>query len=579
MGNNRTVLLSAALVFCAALGAHAPELSASLLWDDAQFIGDNSFAASCSNMGAALNPVHLIKVLPAPFSARPLVNVSLIADACSAAGPYGMRLTSLLFHAFNSALLFFLLLALSASVPASLFGALVLAVHPAAAEAVNIISFRSHLLGFFFFISALFFSLVNGRKAALPLAAAAAGCYFLALMSVETAFVLPAAALLTVYFDSGKDGLKRTGPLFAALALVAVFYLWFRVPRSGYDIPGVSTPGISAASFLYPASIFPKGFAAPDHILTMPAWRAVYSDTAANLFTMARVTLDYASALVLPLGLSPDYSPRVITTLRQGFAPLAGCLLFLAGVFSLYLRKRLAGLGLLLTFTCLLPALNLWPIYNIRADRYLYLPLAGFCLACAAGFKYCLAGGRKRRVLAALALLWVSALSAITLRRAPEFRNDLALFSAAVKQEPAAARARANLAAAWLRAGNCREAAAEAAQAAALDPANPQLRLRLAFTLASCGRGGEALKEADEALRVSPGNAAALYLSGLLRLNIDRRGAIDRLRQADAAAPASREAFLTLFLVEKKDPAALGPRDREALSRLKKFYSGAGLLF
>ena len=294
---------------------------------------------------------------------------------------------------------------------------------------------------------------------------------------------------------------------------------------------------------------------------------------------MSGVALNYLAALVLPLALSPDYSPPVITSLRGGLPAAAGCALFLAGGIFLYSRKRLAGLGLLLVFTALLPALNLWPLYNIRADRYLYLPLAGFALAAAAGFRYCLSGGSKRRAAAALALLWLVLLAVLTVSRAPDFRDDLNFFSAAVKREPGAARAHANLAAALLRAGNCSGAVEQAAQAAALAPATPQLRLRFAFTLASCGRAGEAQAAADKALKDSPGSAAALYLSGLLRLKTDRRGALALLRRADAAAPQNREAFLTLFLAEKKDPAALGPRDREELFLLKKFYAGAGLLF
>lgn len=578
-GNYRTALLSAALVFCAALAVHAPALSPNLLWDDARYIGGNAFIADCSSLGTVLNPVNLVKVLPVPLSARPLVNASLIADACAGSGPYGMRVTSLLLHAFNAALLFALLLALSGSVPASLFGALVLAVHPAAAEAVNVLSFRSHLLGFFFFVAALAFAVLNGRKAGLARAATGAACCFLALMSVETALVLPAAALLAVYFDSGREGLKRSLPLFAALAAVAVFYLWFRAPRSGYAIAGVASPGITAPSLLYPAYLFPGGTAAPAQEFTAPAWRAVYGTASANLFTMANVALSYLAALVLPLGLSPDYSPPVITSLRGGLPAAAGCALFLAGGIFLYSRKRLAGLGLLLVFTALLPALNFWPVYNLRADRYLYLPLAGFALAAAAGFRYCLAGGGKRRAAAALALLWLALLAAVTVRRAPDFRDDLHFFSAAVKREPGAARAHANLAAAWMREGNLPAAAAEAGRAAALDPANPQLRLRFAYTLAAGGRAGEALAEADKALKGAPGSAAALYLSGLLRLKTDRPGALALLRRADAAAPQNREAFLTLFLAEKKDPAALGPRDREQFYLLKKFYAGSGLLF
>jgi len=572
------VLLCAALAFCAALAAHAPALSGTLLWDDTAFIGSNAFVSDCSNLRTVLNPVNLIKILPVPMSARPLVNASLLADACSGAGPGGMRLTNLLLHAFNAALLFALLFLLSGSAPAALFGAVVFAVHPAAAEAVNIITFRAHLLGFFFFISGLLCALFYGRGAGRPAAAASAACYFLALMSAETALVLPAAALLAVYFDTGRGGLKRTLPLLGVMAAVALFYLWFRVPRSGYAIAGVSAPGIAGASAFYPRVLLPETSGGRAFALTLTPWRAVYADPAANLYTMTRVTLDYLGALVLPLRLSPDYSPEVITTLKRGLPPVLGVVGVLVSGIYFFSRKRLSGLGLLIIFTGLLPALNIWPIYNLKADRYLYLPLAGFSLAAAAGLRYVLAGS-GRRVLLVPALAWLALLGGLTLRRAPEFRDDLALFSAAVRRQPAAPRARVNLSAAYLRLGDCAGAGREAAAAAGLDAANPQLRLRLAFTLAYCGSKEQALKETLTALAAVPGEADALYLAGLLKLKTDRAQALALLRRAAAAAPDRREALLTLYMAEKKKPAALGPRDRRDLADLKDFYRRAGLLF
>ncbi len=573
-----SVLLCAALAFCAAVAAHAPALSDNLLWDDAAFVGGNSFVSGCPNLRIALNPVNLIKVLPVPMSARPLVNASLIADACAGAGPAGMRLTNLLLHAFNAALLFALLLLFSGSAPAALFGAVIFAIHPVAAEAVNIITFRSHLLGFFFFISGLLSALFYGRGAGHPTAAAAAACYFLALMSAETAIILPAAALPAVYFDSGRNGLKRMLPLIVVMAAVALFYLWFRAPRSGYAIAGVAAPGISGASAFYPQALLPDAAGGWTYGLTFTPWRAVYADPVANLYTMSRITLDYLAALALPLRLSSDYSPEVIVSLRRGILPLLGCLAFLWSGIFLLVKKRLSGLGLLFIFVGLLPALNIWPVYNIKADRYLYLPLAGFSLAATAGFRYCLAGG-KRRILAALALLWLASLGGLSLRRAPEFHNDLSLFSAAVKRQPAAPRARTNLASAYLRRGDCAGAASEATAAAGLDAANPQLRLRLAFTLAWCGRRDEALKEAEMALKTAPGEADAMYLAGLLRLKTDRRQAMVLLRRAATATPDRREIFLTLFMAEKKNPATLGPQDRRNLAALRDFYRRSKLFF
>lgn len=571
----RLYLLLTAAVFAAALALYLPSAPEELLWDDAGLIANNPFISDCANLGTALDPANLLRVLPVPMSARPLVNASLLTDTCSGGGVKGMRLTNVLLHAFNGALLFLLLLALSGSAPAAFFGALVFAVHPAVAEVVNIITFRSHLLGFFFFTAGLLFSVLFARKpGALP-GLAAALAYFLAVMSVETPVVLPAAALLTVYFDAGKEGLKRGAPLLLGLLLVGTFYLWFRAPRSGYDLPGSATAGIAGPSLLYPAALLPADAPRPESFNVPPPWRELYSNRTANLFTMSAVTLDYFRALAFPSGLSADYNPAVIRSFWPGVPPLAGCLAALGGSWLLFRRRNLSGLALLLVFTALLPALNILPVYNIRADRYLYLPLAGFALLAAAGFRLACGESPRRRLFPlAAGGVYLAGLCAVSVLRAAEFRSDLTLFSAVVARDPGVPRAQANLAAALLRKGDCVKAAEHSRAAFALDPGSRQLRLRLAYTLAWCGGG-----ESSLLLKDFPGDPDALFLSGLLSLKSDRARAASLFRAALEAAPRRRLFYLTLLLAEKKDPAGLDARDRENLAELRKSLGDAGLLF
>ncbi|HCC48034.1 MAG TPA: hypothetical protein DEQ38_07980 [Elusimicrobia bacterium] len=567
----RLYLLLAALAACAALAAHLPFLSGGLLWDDEQFLAKNSFVTDCANLGTALNPVNLVKVLPVPMSARPAVSASLIADACAGLGPRGMKATNALVHACSAALLFFLLFLLTGSAAGALFGALAFALHPAAAEAVHVITFRSHLLGFFFFCAGLLSALFYARRPSLLTGAAAAASYLLAVLSVETPVIMPAAALLAVFYDSGRAGVKRAAPLFLALVLAGGFYLWFRAPRAGYTLPRTA-PGIAAPSALYPAALLPPPELPRQAWALLPPWREIYTNPAARLYTMSGIALGYLRELALPYGLAADYNPEVIKTFSRGALPLAACLAALAGSALLFYRRRTAGLALLLIFTALLPALNLWPLYNIKADRYLYLPLAGFALLCAALFRGILPP-RRGALPAAAACLWLLWLGAETLRRGPEFRDNLSLFSAAAARSPSSPRAQANLAAARLRAGDCAGALGPSRQALALDPDAQTLRLRLAYTLAWCGSAAEV----PALLRSYPPDADSLFLSGLVLLKKDRPRAAALLRSALEASPGRREFYLALLLAEKKKPA--DPRDREDLARLKAALAAAGLLF
>jgi len=568
------LLLWAVIPALAALAAHAPGLSGNFLWDDAALVESNPFVADCANLGPALSLSNLFNVLPVPMSARPVVNASLIADSCAGGGARAMRLTNLLFHCANSVLVFLLALTFSGAAPASAAAALLFAVHPAAAEAVQIVVFRAHLLGFFFFACALLASVYYARRPALLSAAAAAGTALLGMLSVETAAVLPAAAAAAVYYDSGRDGLRRASHLLAALLLALAFYAWFRAPRAGYDIAGASRPGISAASGLYPADLF-SGAAAPAAAALPPQWRSVYSAPLSNLYTMAAVAAGYARDAASPRRLSPDYNPEIVTGFGRAALPLLFSLCLLAASAGLLYQRRLSGLGLALFVITLLPALNLVPLYNLKADRYLYFPLAGAVLAAAALIRLTTARKEYWAPVAAAALL----LGAVTLKRAPVFRDDLAFFAEAVKSSPSSSRAKANLSAALLRSGDREGGAGMAAAALRLDPASPALRLRLAFALAAGGKSPEALAEAKAVLTAVPDEPGALYLAGLLTLRHDRAAGKALLERSLLAAPALEEARLTLALLDKKKARELSREDKIRLGELAGFYRSSGLFF
>jgi tetratricopeptide (TPR) repeat protein len=575
----RRILLGALLVFAAALALYAPFAPRELLWDDYYLVEHNAFAGDCANLGPAVNPLNLFRVLPVPMSARPVVNATLIADACAGGSIGGMHLTNSLLHAFNSVLVFLLILVLCGSGLPAFFGAMVFALHPASAETVHVITFRSHLLGFFFFTAGLTAVIFHSRKPNLLTAVMAAVCYLSAMLSVETAVVMPAAAFAAVYFESGKEGLGRIRPLMAALAFAAVFYLWFRIPRSGYAMPGVSSPGIPGFSFFYPKFLFPYAAHKTSQVSMVLPWRLIYENPVARLYTMSRVALDYLTAFPLPLYLNSDYNPPVITSAARGLWPLAANLAVTAAAVLLLVKRRLEGLGLALILITLLPVLNIWPIYNIKADRYLYLPLAGFAVVAAQIFVLITRAGRTPRFyLAGAAWLWAAALAFNSVGRIPDFRDNFSFFSAAVENGPSVPRARVNLAAMYMHSGNCPAALDQLGQATGTDSRNFQLKLLRAYALAKCGRRAEAAQEVDSIITKRPRWADALFLAGMLRLKSDSRAAKDFLQRALKADPDHPEARLTLMLAENRQSAGLGPADRRALKELKKYYRGIGLL-
>ena len=156
--------------------------------------------------------------------------------------------------------------------------------------------------------------------------------------------------------------------------------------------------------------------------------------------------------LSVPYPTSIQYDPRPFFTAT---ASGLGALVAVSGVAlaaGLRRGRNLPGLlGLVLLAVSLLPVLHLVPFGEVFADRFLYLASTGFCLTGA-----CLlftATHKPGPVRLALALVLLVALSALTLRKNPAFRNSIALWEDAVRSQPDSAFAHFQLAYFYRQAG------------------------------------------------------------------------------------------------------------------------------
>ncbi|MEM7165206.1 MAG: tetratricopeptide repeat protein [Planctomycetota bacterium] len=143
------------------------------------------------------------------------------------------------------------------------------------------------------------------------------------------------------------------------------------------------------------------------------------------------VSARYCGKLMLPWPLSADYSYPALVPTESLTAPLAltgGALWLLLGVATLVLllRGRAAAVACCLFGAALLPVSNvLFPIGTIFAERLLYMPSVGACLALA------LAATSLRkpnpRVVAAALVLIAGVGAVFSLLRIPQWRTELAL--------------------------------------------------------------------------------------------------------------------------------------------------------
>lgn len=553
-----------ALCAVAALGAllYANALDNPLVWDDHSFVAGQPFVQDCSNLLKLADPrYYLGRALPAVSAARPAWLGSVIADACLHGGaPAGYHITSLLWHLLAASLLMVLAWELARDPWAALGAGLLFVAHPLHTENVNIVTFRSDILALvFMLLSLLFFLYRRGRSGWRRTAclAASAASFGLALLAKEMAAVLPLLMLLCDRLFPGPAPRRRPGRrpwrVYAVLAAVLLCYLWFRMPRSGYNVLGHQ----DLFSSLRDKAGVPRlrserpGPAAFSHKPIAVPWQAVYESPKVRLLTMAGIMGDYLRLLLWPHPLQGDYSPRPV---RGWLAPgpilsALAWLGLLALAWSLRRRSPLAAFGLFWTPIALLPVSGLWLLLNPQAERYLYVPSTGIALAGAAALaglaRAKLPGARAAAASLAVSILVLYSLG--TVSRNLDYRDDASLHAATVAVDPGVARARFNLARSLHGQGRLAAAEDEYRQALRLWPEFSGWRGALAALLLDRNRPNEAAAELETALRRQPGEPAIHYFLGVAHWRAGRPAAAEaqfeealRLDPKDGAAAAAR---------------------------------------
>jgi tetratricopeptide (TPR) repeat protein len=397
---------SAALLAAVCALLYGMTLAAPLIYDDVTNVGGNPMWAlpGIQVIFALLSRDYFALTLERTY--QPLVTLFHFLTHES---QLSYRLAGLMLHALNGWLVLRLGLRLGQDRRAALLAALLFCAYPASTEAVNISSFKGHLLGFAFGLLALEAWLVYLEEGASRALAAAAVLYGAALISKETALAAGLLCALAWLCLSPRRE-RRTG-LFVLAAVSAAFlawrFLWLRPPP---DFPEV---------FRYsPAASL--------------AW--------------------YLRMLVWPWPLCLE------RTAGQGawvWAALAG---YAAAAWTL--RRRPRELWLLLwTGAASAPFLHFIAFANFSpvADRYLYLPAAGFCLL--------LAQITRRSALPVLCGVFL-AWSGVTATRNGLYRSERGLFAQTAACAPFNPRAQFLFGLACLRDGD--PAAGEAAFRSAL---------------------------------------------------------------------------------------------------------------
>jgi len=414
-----------------------------------------------------------------------------------------------LLHAANTLLLYFLVRRLASARLALAAGAL-FAIHPIHTEVVDWIAALPDLMVTTVALLAIFWL---ARSVDPPRGLRIAGhcvLYLLALLTKETGvMLLPLYAGFGFFYrERGWHEFRRNAPLYAGLAATFCVYLAMRWAALGNLAPGQQ-------AFFH---LTPLAFA----------------------LSVVVIGGQYLAALLFPINLSyfHIFHPTVAFTpaLAISFVALAA-----PAIAVFRFRTPLLAYGAFWIAATLAPAFNLTGVgQNVFAERYLYLPSAGFCWIAAWAWVR-LANYKPAWAMAAGALLLLGA-GAEVIARNRDWRDDFTLFQVSLRQAPtsgwlhnwmagacverrdvACAMEEEQLAVRYeprapsfhenlgniLLLTNPRAAVSEFEKLLALAPGRAESHSDLAIALEAAGEPDRAAAEYETVLRLQPGNQEA----------------------------------------------------------------------
>jgi Flp pilus assembly protein TadD len=496
---------------------YLPTLKYDFVWDDKTLIQENPDLD-------VRNPVELMGRSFAVVQAsgewqrnqyyRPLVSLSLWSDKrLWGLNPFGYHLTNVLLNVLAAVLVALLLSRMLPFFPA-LLGGLAFALHPMHVESVAFVAGRTDILmTVFLSVAALALVRYRNRPTRGLLAVTVLG-FTAALFAKEAAILFPLVALLYLGWPLKRERTGKRGhdaescPLLIVviLAVVALVYLVVR------------------------ASVL-KGY--------VPRWEDV--TLTQRLLLVVNAFGRYAFLAVVP------FLHRVIYPGPAQFAAFGWPTLFGIAAFGalLWLAVRfkgsLPGLGSAWFVAFMLPACNWFPPgVSYLAERLLYLPTAGMVIAVVAlgsakgtHFRAVSPTRPLVRAIGLLVAIYVAAMALNTILRLPVWRDNPALYRAAVREAPDSPDAHDNLGIELKNAGDVQGAIREHRQAVALQPDHASAHNNLGSALFEAGDAQGALREYREAVRLAPDFALAHNNLGVaLQQANDLKGAEAEYRQA-----------------------------------------------
>ncbi len=570
-------------------------LDNAFVYDDVFTISDNYFIRDWGNFPALFT--HKYFDSSGEVTYRPVVTLSYFIDySIWRLNPFGFHLTNILLHTVSAILVYTLLSRLVRNRPVPFLAGILFATHPLLTEVVNAVSYREDLLATIFFLASFLLFIQSTlrnpeskiRNYLYPLSLFS---YLLALCSKEMAITLPFIICIFDWVFGGTERMKKNIVVsYAGFIFVSVFYLFIRFVWLHNPLEN---------QLMYPGNSF-----------------------LVNLIIMPKILGAYIKLLFFPISFNADYIiPHPKTPLAANFV-CSIALLSTIGVitYRLYSHAKQLFFFILWFFVTLIPTMNILPIANIMAERYLYLPSVGFCTvlscilletwrqACAvvigkAGKRgspnfapshlHNLSHSNHRSpfsvFLNCLILIPVVLYSLSAMKRNKSWRDQFTFWSKTIEASPDSSRAHNNLGMIYLQEDKIDLAIREFQAAIALEP-DPEYHHNLGMAYQKKGMQKEALEEYHRVLAVNPNSAITRNNMGNIFID---KGSLDegisKFKEAIQLKPHYYDAHFNLGLAyfrkglldasmeEFKLAIHYEPDHAEAHSCLGTVYANKGL--
>jgi Tfp pilus assembly protein PilF len=517
-GAGRIALTYGLVVFAFSWLLYANTLGNEFVWDDRTLVVENPDLRTLDGDAVArLFSTHYWDITGKPGGLyRPLSSLSFHLDyQLHEKNPRGYHATNVTLNALVCVLVFVFVLVLFGRPALALATSLLFASLPLHTENVAWVAGRTDLIATLFMLASLLSYMWWRRRSATAGIVLALVGFVAAVLAKEFALVLPP---LIVLLEVGPYGPR--GRRFARIALVSLVFF-----------------GIAAAFFAVRKMVLGSS------VQSFEPFATGVSDTAALSLS---ILAHYVYELVFPFLLNAESEFPVPGGLAN-LHTIVGLAILALMVYSVYRWRRngVVLMGAAVFAVGIAPVLNVFPITEVSAERFLYFPSFGFCLLMAAACR----GLRYRRAGLVVLILLVGAYSARTVVRNLDWKNEASIFGTTVAAAPENARAHLNLGNVHYRDGRHRQALAEYRRALDIDPKEARAWSGSAGAHKALGEMDEAFHSMERAIALEPNNADFRNSVGLLHVQQgDYLRAVESFSQAVGLNPSLHRARFNLGL-------------------------------